>query len=251
MQVLLELQGKRWLSRGQPQPYKNLIPSIDRCPGSLTRLEKLQLERESIDVFRTTARFFVDEGERNAVSNDLTALMVLRHYGVRTRLLDWSISPHVAAYFAVCDHDGSEGELWTFDHDEYAKEGREQWKRWPETTRGATGNPDDLDYSFPAAFTLEEPNPWFVCVFYALEFHRQRVQHAFWSLTPQFGKCHGEAVLELLDESKCCRYEIEPALKPELRKILRERHGIWRGSLFPDSAGAAATAGMIFGSRTV
>ena len=32
LQVLLELQGKRWLSRGQPQHWGGLVPSIDREP---------------------------------------------------------------------------------------------------------------------------------------------------------------------------------------------------------------------------
>jgi hypothetical protein len=40
---------------------------------------------------------------------------------------------------------------------------------------------------------------------------------------------------------------ISATLKPDLRKLLREKHGIWRGSLFPDAAGAADTARVLFG----
>src|SRR5256885_3081601 len=118
--TLLELQGKRWLSRGQSKAYKSLSPSIDRDKlADLPRREKLQLERQSIDVFRATARFFTEHGERGALEDDLIALMVLRHYEVPTRLLDWSLSPYVAAYFATCCHDETDGEIWSFDHDLY------------------------------------------------------------------------------------------------------------------------------------
>jgi hypothetical protein len=118
--LLTELRAKRWLGRGQSKPYGNLMPTIDRPPfDNVPRREKLILERQSIDIFRSTARFFSDAGERNAVSSDIGALMVLRHYGVRTRLLDWSSRPEVAAYFAVDDeaNDAVHGELWDLTND--------------------------------------------------------------------------------------------------------------------------------------
>lgn len=82
LHVFAELQGKRWLCRGQSEPYGNLLPSIDRRElRDLPRLEKLMLERRSIDLFRSTARFFADQGELIASTDDTAALMVLRHYG--------------------------------------------------------------------------------------------------------------------------------------------------------------------------
>jgi len=124
LQVLAELRGKQWLCRGQSKRRKSLVPSIDREPRqNLSRHEKLTLERQSIDVFRSTARFFADPGEQAALDNDIAALMVLRHYGVPTRLLDWSWSPHVAAYFAVQDHNTEDGEIWSFDERLYERIG--------------------------------------------------------------------------------------------------------------------------------
>ena len=111
--LLTELRGKRWLCRGQSRRYDSLLPSIDRNPReSLLRLEKLTLERQCIDLFRATARFF-HPGEQGALADDIIALMVLQHYGVPTRLLDWSKSPYVAAYFAACDDDTEDGEIWS------------------------------------------------------------------------------------------------------------------------------------------
>lgn len=46
-ELLTELYGKRWLCRGQPEPYGRLVPSIDRGEGleNLSRIEKLSLGR--------------------------------------------------------------------------------------------------------------------------------------------------------------------------------------------------------------
>src|SRR5215218_3325311 len=89
LRVLVDLQGKSWTSRGHSQ-LNRLVPSIDRKPRhKLDRAEKLALERQSIDQFRSAAHFFSSPGEWGSQSDDFVALMVLRHYGVPTRLLDW------------------------------------------------------------------------------------------------------------------------------------------------------------------
>lgn len=245
LQVFNDLRGKRWMCRGQSSCYGGLVPSIDREPRQhLSRVQKLTLERRSIDLFRSTARFFADQGEQGALADDIVALIVLRHYDVPSRLLDWSLSPWVAAYFAIWKHDNEDGEIWTFDTSLYEKEGSKQWTKWPETTR----NGDGINF-VPAltAFTLEEPPPWFVCQYYQPGFHRQNAQQSAYSMTARFGHTHDVAIAELLmDSTRYHRYVITKKLKPKLREILREKHGVWRGSLFPDSAGAAETAKTVF-----
>ncbi len=112
LRVLTTLQGDSWLSLGHSQPFDRLVPAIDRGQLSgLRRVAKLQLERRAIDYFRASACFFASPGEETAHTDDFVALMVLRHHGVPIRLLDWSASLHVAAYFAVCENDDVHGEL--------------------------------------------------------------------------------------------------------------------------------------------
>jgi FRG domain len=124
---LAKLAGRRWLCRGQDADYGALTPSIDRDGlNSLSRLAKLKLERQSIDLFRLTAHS-VGPGEEQTYVDDGVALAVLRHYGVPTRVLDWSMSPYVVAYFAACGSAVTDGELWSFDHDRYAERGKKQW----------------------------------------------------------------------------------------------------------------------------
>ena len=177
------------------------------------------------------------------MTNDFVALMALRHFGVPTRLLDWSKSPYVAAYFA-CEDDSKDGEIWSFDQALYAKKGKEQWKRWPETT--IDGNPENFRAEL-TAFTREDPPDWFICAFYGPGFHRQNAQDGAYTVTAQFGRDHAGAIARLLgDKSSYHLYVVPKTLKATLKTLLRERHGIWRGSLFPDSAGAAETAATVF-----
>lgn len=247
VKVLTELRGKRWLCRGVSKGYAGLLPSIDwQLNPNLMRHEKLALERQSIDTYRSTVRFFADQGEEAALRDDVIALMVLRHFGVPTRLLDWSQSPHVAGYFAACGNETEDGEIWSFDQDSYVARGSKQWEISPETTKDGSGKPEMFAIQM-TAFNYEEPPDWFVCTFYPAGFHRQRAQEGLFSLSARFGKDHAQLISQLLgDNSKHHRYVVPARLKPELLKLLREKHGIWRGSLFPDSAGAAATAQTAF-----
>ncbi len=248
LRILTKLHGKRWICRGQSKRYGGVVPSIDREPRqNLSRFNKLTIERQSIDLFRSTARFFASPGEQGALTDDIVALMVLRHYGVPTRLLDWSMSPWVGAYFAVQDEDKEDGELWSFDEPQYEQVGKKQWRKWPETTSDGSGDASKFAAGL-TAFSLEEPPDWFICGFYT-GFPRQNAQAGAYTITARFGRDHAAAIAKLLaNPSHYHKYVIRAKLKPELRMILRESHGIWRGSLFPDTAGAACTAKTAFSS---
>jgi FRG domain-containing protein len=189
------LRANRWYCRGQSKQYGNLLPSIDRIPSIdcskrkiLTRIEKICKERESIDIFRTTARFFSHPGEMQSLTNDLIALAVLRHYEVPTRLLDWSRSPWIAAYFAVAGNDEEDGEIWSFDEAEYMKKGIAQWS-----------DPERWEHEFSgAAFDINETSDFIVCMSYPLGFGRQNAQDGLYSVTSKFDCDHAERIEKLL-----------------------------------------------------
>lgn len=241
---LESLLNAGWIFRGQSELFNNLNPSFERhVLLGKARFKMLSIERECINIFRANVKSFCGRGEESSLSNDLIALMVLRHYGAPSRLLDWSSSPWVATYFAVQDHDESDAEIWTFDHTVYALNGKEQWRRYPETTTDGSGDPDKFDYNLTTAFLPEYPHDWFVLMFYKSEFPRQNAQKAAYSMTPQFGVDHADALRNLLkDPSYFHRYIIPANLKPSLRQTLKDNYEIWRGPLFPDSSGATETA---------
>lgn len=242
--LLLTLRGKQWLSRGHSKPHA-LKPTIDRGRkwSRLSRREQLARERSSINLFRETARFFAGSGEQVALLDDIVALMVVRHYGVPTRLLDWSLSPHVSAYFAVERHDTRDGELWAFDRAHFEVAAREQWQLHPETTSDRSGDPEKFEAGL-TAFSVDEPPDWITTGhYYSRGFPRQDAQSGAYTITSRFGRDHMKMLRNVLkDDSKHRRYVIPARLKKTVRQILREQHGVWRGTLFPDSAGAAQTA---------
>lgn len=240
LQILEILRVEKWLCRGQSKCFGELLPKIDRTPLDTMpdRASKIRIERQSIELFRSMVRFFASEDEKKALHSDISTLMLLQHYGIPTRLLDWTLSPFIAAYFSVCQHDDEDSELWCFDYDRYIEKGNEQWQNYP----GVSPNvPVEVRYAQALSPTEPEPD-FFMCVFYYLDFHRMTAQDGAFSMTAKFGQDHAHSLFKLLDGNNYHhRYVIRSRIKPKIRRILQTRYGIWGGSLFPDTAGSAET----------
>ena len=92
--------------RGHSKSNYKLLPSLARNPKALER-EALLSKR-----FKQNAHPF----RQTPPQNEWEWLFLMQHFGIPTRLLDWTESPLVALYFAVNDtdatHEAESANIW-------------------------------------------------------------------------------------------------------------------------------------------
>lgn len=87
--------------RGHAKANWKLVPAW-------LRLKSPPPESVLISRFKQNANLLLEQ----RLENNFDWLFVMQHYGVPTRLLDWTESPLAGLYFAATQHSRSEGSLW-------------------------------------------------------------------------------------------------------------------------------------------
>jgi hypothetical protein len=98
--------------RGGSQAAAPLLTSLDRLGGVDPPHTKAGLEEHLLRNFIRYSRPHLDQSRPH---NDWELLMLAQHHGVPTRLLDWSYSPLVAAFFATRPGDKGDRAVWRLD----------------------------------------------------------------------------------------------------------------------------------------
>lgn len=96
--------------RGCSSANYNLTPSLYRHPDVRAVLDLLEIEKVLTTKFIQRSLPYLNR----RLVGDWDTLFLMQHYGVPTRLLDWSENPLISLYFALCDWRNSENDavLW-------------------------------------------------------------------------------------------------------------------------------------------
>ena len=90
-------QERRFLFRGMRDSNWNLVSSFDRLFPDIS--DRRGVSAQLLTAFREACAEHLDA----AVLTDDELLAIGQHHGLPTRLLDWSTSPYVGAWFALSD----------------------------------------------------------------------------------------------------------------------------------------------------
>ena len=143
--------------RGQASVDFKLIPSIGRnyIEGQETVL--LQYERAIFEDFKRKYSMFTDVRPKN----DMEFLFLAQHYGLPTRLLDWTYNPLIALYFACCSHNDKDGvvfQSFPFSHKVYSPDVYDILKF--ESFTYLVPNITDVRYKNQNGLFVLYPEPW-------------------------------------------------------------------------------------------
>ena len=208
--------GPVWF-RGHSNADWKLIPS-------LFRVENPPLEMNLIKKFKQNATMLLNPIPEKYID----WLFIMRHYGVPTRLLDWSESPLIAAYFAINENSNDDGSLWMLlpvELDKHANIKSEYEYDIP-----AFDVDNILNNYTPDTYAYEESSSLLPVAFIAPR-NNQRMQ----SQLSVFTINHRDKtpIEEIGDKKHVWKYIIPTEYKQEIRRDL-EMLGINRFHIYPE-----------------
>lgn len=223
--------------RGASDADAPLLTSLDRLGGTNPPHTKAELEEHVLRNYVRYSRPHV----RDTATSDWDELFSAQHHGVPTRLLDWTYSPLVAAFFSTRPYDGKERPraVWRLDWQAVHRQ-----FRFP----GLALLPRDLDSLFEPGghgspwqlFTRDRDADAFACLVEPPSLDARIAAQAAvfticsdkWHSFDEFLRSHGLG-------DALTRFVIEPERVAQIRDQL-DLVGVDERRLFPDLDGVAA-----------
>jgi FRG domain len=117
----LNALGNIHIFRGQSNAQWKLESSLLRIVKGNRQSEKKISFYEQVSIKEFYSKVHLLDKSITDIDDDISRLTDMQHYSYPTRLLDWSISPYIALYFAVKDNFENDGALFVFDTFNYEK----------------------------------------------------------------------------------------------------------------------------------
>ncbi len=243
-QLLIEIGGHGGLScHGDPKGRDELMSSIDYVfrEASTPLAVRYSLEQIALERFLGQAMTHLPASQFDYLDDPVSALILMRHHGGPTRLLDWSESVWIAAYFAVRFDHSDDASIWVFDR--YALTASVGAKFPAQTKYAVESRPGRASY--PGVFFPDDPfpklEPWVVWLYRGVnKFPRLVAQQGHFTIASRLGLDHGPLIDDLLSTPQPddppayphTRIQISKAAKADAMHAL-ERMGITGASMFP------------------
>lgn len=232
------------LFRGQPRCFENLMPTLGRAVSAGDYDAATLLEKRLIGSFRTHYGDLIslpsDMPTKDEVHTmgavDLLSLM--QHYEVPSRLLDWSESIWVAAYFACASDLQHDAELWMMDPELLMRDPDETCTGGVRASvEGSIGLPlreFDKKWGMPYLAIVEPKSN-----------ARLMAQKGRLSACENAMSDHAQLLWRLATDqhgpdksgSSFTRHVIKASRKPDILRLLAEEKGVSAKTLFPDIVG--------------
>jgi hypothetical protein len=228
---VLGSQQQSWF-RGQEKHEWRLQPSINRYLRALPPEQASNHEINAIMQFMGEAHAQLpatalprDPFGWDVFDNYVEWLALMQHHGAPTRLLDWSLSPYVALYFAVSGEPDADAALWYFD----------QSKTWEAfCARYGIAPTAFYDYRVLPSTELTNPTsetPFLFCARKKMRSAREIAQQGVFTFADQLLADHQDTLVRI-SNGTCGRIRIPAALKLECGWRLRTMN-LTPAALFP------------------
>lgn len=218
-----------FLFRGHARSDWRLVPSLLRQVAvcGMSASEALAVERSARLEFSRQAHLHLPEMLLAERDDAMSWWLIMQHYNAPTRLLDWTRSLFVAAYFAVEKEEDSDGAIWILHAPRMVHETRKRFGlELPD-------EPEAIDSLFmdPAA------KPAMLHVTATAQTDRMIAQQIGFTVSPLVLADHGAILAEYFAEQPPDRIQFLKAIiprrsKPEVLRRLRQVN-ITANTLFP------------------